>query len=67
MFDKLLIIRGCYFISKENIKHSKEDFMEVRSLDWFKLKKKEEAAARTIYLNKTCFNGLYCVNKKRTV
>lgn len=34
-------------------KNTKEDFYEVRSLDWLKLKK-EEAAARTIYLNKTC-------------
>ena len=41
----------------------RDSFYEVRSLDWLKLKK-EEAAARTLYLNKTCFNGLYRVNKK---
>lgn len=44
-------------------KNTKEDFYEVRGLDWKSLSK-SEAAARTIYLNKTCFNGLYRVNKK---
>ncbi len=43
-------------------KNTKEDFYSVRSLEWTELKK-EEAAARTIYLNKTCFNGLYRVNR----
>lgn len=43
--------------------NTKEDFYCVRALEWTKLPK-EEAAARTIYLNKTCFNGLYRVNKK---
>lgn len=37
-------------------------FYEVRSVDWRSLTA-EAAAARTIFLNKTCFNGLYRVNK----
>jgi len=38
-------------------------FYAVRSQDWEKMSK-PEAAARTIYLNKTCFNGLYRVNRQ---
>ena len=39
-------------------KNTKEDFYAVRGLHWTRLPK-EEAAARTIYLNKTCFNGQF--------
>jgi DNA adenine methylase len=43
----------------ENIDHL---FYEVRALNWTELSN-VEAAARTIFLNRTCFNGLYRVNK----
>mgnify|MGYP003533513160 FL=1 len=51
-------------IFKQN--HSKEFFYEVRSWDRqndFLQRSDIERASRFIYLNKTCFNGLYRVNK----
>lgn len=38
-------------------------FYAVRAQDWTALGR-AEAAARTLFLNRTCFNGLYRVNKK---
>jgi len=38
-------------------------FYELRSLDWEQITP-SRAAARTIFLNRTCYNGLYRVNRK---
>jgi DNA adenine methylase len=44
-------------------KNQESEFYKIRELNFNNLEK-EYAAARTIYLNRTCFNGLYRVNKK---
>lgn len=47
--------------------HSKDFYYEVRAMDRscdFDATSQLEVAARFIYLNKTCFNGLWRVNKK---
>ena len=44
-------------------KHSKEYYYAVRSIESNRLDSVNRAA-RLIYLNKTCFNGLYRVNSK---
>lgn len=43
--------------------NTSEMFYAVRGQEWTALPK-AEAAARTIYLNKACYNGLYRVNKR---
>ena len=58
-----LIKNLTYFQSK----HNKDFYYEMRELDRqdnFQDLPKIEKATRFIYLNKTCFNGLYRVNKK---
>ena len=50
-------------LTKHQKLHSKDYFYQVRALVPDNLSTFERAA-RTIYLNKTCFNGLYRVNKK---
>ncbi len=44
-------------------RNNKEAFYEIRKQNQIELES-VQAAARTIFLNRTCFNGLYRVNKK---
>ncbi len=58
----------CSELNKHETNHSEEYYYEIRDLDRDKKRFNKLAdykrAARTIYLNKACFNGLYRVNSK---
>ena len=58
----------CRYLNKFERKHDEEFYYEIRNIDRNKKKfnrlSDSKRAARTIYLNKSCFNGLYRVNSK---
>lgn len=67
---ELINLYKCLVTSAEEISDAltqmpttSDDFYRVRAIDW-RNTEPIAAAARTIYLNRLCFNGLYRVNKK---
>lgn len=58
----------CRKLNHHKAEHSEEYYYKIRNIDRDKKKFNKlvdyKRTARTIYLNKACFNGLYRVNSK---